>query len=372
MEADVLPKLAHARVFSVVDVKNGYWHVKLDQQASKLTTFGTPYGRYRWARLPFGVSVAQELFQRKLDKELEGPSNVAKIADDVLVWGNGQDANEAYPDHDAHMSHLLRKMDAAGVKLNPEKLVNRRRKVILAGYVLSDEGHTPDPSKVSPIAQMERPSNVTELRRFCGMVNYLAKFVDRLATLMEPLRQLTCQSVRWSWEHEHTEAFERIKAALISAPLLAYFDPAKEATLQCDASQYGLGAALLQEGRPIAYASRSLSETERSYAQIEKELLSVLFAMERFDMYTYGRPIHVHSDHQPLQTIVRKPLAAALKHLQRMLLRMQRYDFTLQYKKGSELYLADTLSRLHPSSTDKDSVASVLLSPFEKSLRFAA
>ena len=94
----------------------------------------------------------------------------------------------------------------------------------------------------------------------------------------------------------------------------------------------------------------------------------MLFAMERFDMYIYGRPIHVHSDHQPLQTIVRKPLAAAPKRLQRMLLRMQRYDFTLQYKKGSELYLADTLSRLHPSSTDKDSVASVPLSPFEKSL----
>ena len=147
MEADVLPKLAHARVFSVVDVKNGYWHVKLDQQASKLTTFGTPYGRYRWARLPFGVSVAPELFQRKLDKELEGLSNVAKIADDILVWGNGQDANEAYPDHDAHMSHLLRKMDAAGVKLNPEKLVYRRRKVIFAGYALSDDGALSRPVK---------------------------------------------------------------------------------------------------------------------------------------------------------------------------------------------------------------------------------
>ena len=124
----------------------------------------------------------------------------------------------------------------------------------------------------------------------------------------------------------------------------------EEVTLQCDASQSGLGAALLQNGQPVAYASRALSPAETHYAQIEKELLAIVFACDHFEAYVYGRDsVQVETDHQPLVTIVQKPLNSALNRLQRMLLRLQKYNLHLKYKRGKLMFLADTLSRAHPN-----------------------
>ena len=133
-----------------------------------------------------------------------------------------------------------------------------------------------------------------------------------------------------------------------ATPVLHYFNVKEDVTLQCDASQSGLGAALLQNGQPVAYASRALTPAETRYAQIEKELLAIVFACERFDSYIYGLAgIKVESDHKPLESIFLKPLHAAPQRLQRMLLRLQRYSLVIRYKKGKEMYLADTLSRAH-------------------------
>ena len=132
--------------------------------------------------------------------------------------------------------------------------------------------------------------------------------------------------------------------------MLKYYNPQEVLTLQSDASETGLGAALMQNGPPVAYSSRALTETETQYAQIEKELLSVVFGMEKFHQYTYGRVVTVQSDQKPLETIFRKPLHRAPKCLQRMLLRLQCYDFTLIYRKGSMMHLADTLSRAYLSA----------------------
>jgi len=136
--------------------------------------------------------------------------------------------------------------------------------------------------------------------------------------------------------------------------MLQYFDMKEATTLQCDASDTGLGATLLQRGQPIAYASRALTATERNYAQIEKELLSVVYGMEKFNQYTYGRKILVESDHKPLEIIYKKPLVAAPKRLQRMFLRLQKYDIEIIYKPGSTMYLADTLSRAHLGNDDRN------------------
>ena len=127
--------------------------------------------------------------------------------------------------------------------------------------------------------------------------------------------------------------------------MLAYFDPSKELSIQCDASGQGLGAALLQEGRPLAYASRALSDTETRYATIEKEMLAIVFALEKWHQYTFGRPLTVYSDHKPLEAIMKKPLDRAPKRLQGMLVRALAYDIKVQYLKGNDMFLADTLSR---------------------------
>ena len=144
---------------------------------------------------------------------------------------------------------------------------------------------------------------------------------------------------------EQEAAFQAVKELISKAPVLTYFKSEEPLVVQCDSSQYGLGAALLQNGKPIDFRSRSLTDAEQRYAQIEKELLAVVFAMERFNDYTFGRFTTVVSDHKPLASIVSKPLNQAPRRLQRMLIRLQRYNYRIVYKPGAEMYIADTLSR---------------------------
>ena len=131
------------------------------------------------------------------------------------------------------------------------------------------------------------------------------------------------------------------------APVLSNYDPSKERTIQCDASQSGLGAALLQNGRPIEYASRALTETETRYAQIEKEMLAIVFSLQHFNQYAFGRHVNVESDQKLLETILQKPLVRAPRRLQSMMMRLQKYDFTVHYERDTNMHLADTLSRAY-------------------------
>lgn len=160
---------------------------------------------------------------------------------------------------------------------------------------------------------MPKPDNVKAVRRFCGFVNYLAKFLPRLAEVLEPIQLLTRKDVPWQWQHEHEAAFEKVKELVTEAPLLKYYNPGEELTVQCDASEKGLRAALMQNGQPIAFASRALTDPETRYAQIEKEMLAVVFALQKFDQYVYGRSVTVQSDHKPLAAISNKPLRTAPK-----------------------------------------------------------
>ena len=177
-----------------------------------------------------------------------------------------------------------------------------------------------------------------------------------MSTITHPIRELLKSDNKYSWGEPQIKAFSEIKQVLSAAPVLAYFDVNKPVTITCDASQSGLGALLLQDDKPIAYASRALTDPETRYAQIEKELLAVVFAFTRFHQYVYGKEVKVESDHKPLESITKKPLSAAPPRLQRMLLQLQRYTFTLVYKPGKDMILADTLSRAYindkPESTD--------------------
>ncbi|PFX12514.1 Retrovirus-related Pol polyprotein from transposon 17.6 [Stylophora pistillata] len=191
------------------------------------------------------------------------------------------------------------------------------------------------------------------------MTNYLQKFAPRLSEVMTPLRELTKNDNEFQWDGQaHGAALDETKKILSTTPVLKYLDPSATPTLQCDASMHGLGACLMQDGHPVAYASRSLTPTEVQYmyAQIEKELLAIVFGMEKFETYLYGRKVLVESDHKPLEAILKKSLLNAPKRLQRMLLRLQRYEFEVSYKKGTSLLMADPLSRayLTPKEATED------------------
>lgn len=351
---DIVPRLTKARVFSICDVASGYWHVPLDEESSRLTTFATPAGQFRWLRLPFGISAAPELFQMRLDQAIAGLRGVATIVDDMLIWGEGATDAEAEEDHDRNLLSLMIRCRQAGIKMCPRKFRFRQKRVAYVGHQLSARGLESDPTKVSAITNMESPKSTAELQRFLGMVNYLAKFLPRISETCAPLRELLQHQNEWCWTATHEDAVQQIKKAVSATPVLRFFDPTKPVTTQCDASSIGLGAALMQEGQPVAFASRALTSTEAGYAHIEKELLAIMFALERFDHYVYGRPVQVESDHKPLQPITSKPLLCAPRRLQRMLLRMQRYDYCIQYRPGKELLIADTLSRAPVQLSEED------------------
>ena len=163
-----------------------------------------------------------------------------------------------------------------------------------------------DPKKVQAISEMKPPENFQDLQSFLGLVNYLNRFSPALADLTAALRALCKQDTLFTWESSQQAAFEVIKKEITSAPVLAYFDQSKASTIQSDASKKGLGAVLLEDDKPVIYASRALTETEQRYSNIERELLSVVFALERFHHYVYGYTATVQTDHKPLVSVWKK------------------------------------------------------------------
>ena len=201
---------------------------------------------------------------------------------------------------------------------------------------------------------MEPPQNVASLQSFNGMVNYLKKFSPVLSELSQPLRSQS--GVEWAFESEQRNAFEAIKQVIITLPVLAYFDKTKKHTIQCDASKKGLSAVLLQESKPVMYVSRALTETEQRYSNIERELLAIVFALERLNYYTFGRTITVQSDHQPLQSIWKKSIVPASPRLQRLLLRLAHYDINIEFLQGKENVIADAVHRVCPLQSNNSKV----------------
>ncbi|KAK3087333.1 hypothetical protein FSP39_004790 [Pinctada imbricata] len=345
---DVAHQLSGAKVFSALDASSGFWGIVLDSESSKLTTFNTPFGRYRYKRMPFGVSSAPEVFQRKMSQIFEGIEGCAVIMDDILVWGKTID------EHNDRLHKVLEAVKRANIKLNRIKCKFQMPEVKYMGYIIGKDGLKTAEDRVKSIADFPKPKNVKELQRFFGMVNYVGRFVKNLTALTEPLRQLLEKNTAWHWEDRQQESFDKLKKALTEAPVLRYFNPKEEVTISVDASSEGLGACLLQKGQPVAYASRALNKSERNYAQIEKELLAIVFACKKFHQYLYGQRVDVETDHKPLESLFRKRIMTAPPRIQRMMLKVQNYELVVQYKPGKELYIADTLSRTKSGEVPDD------------------
>ena len=298
--------------------------------------------------MPFGISSAPEIFQRRMHEVIEGLQGVEVVADDLVVVGFGDTMEVASRDHDQNLDAVLQRCKERDLKLNDKKVRLRLTEVPFIGHVATAEGLCVDPNKVQAILEMPPPEDIAAVQRLLGLAQYLSKFLLHLSDITKPLRDLTKQEIEWMWGPPQQDALDKLKKAVSSTPILRYYNLQEEVTLQCNASQSGLGAALLQNGQPVAYAPRALTPTETRYAQIEKELLAIVFACEHFEAYTYGREVvHVESDHQPLEAIAQKPLHSAPSRLQRMLLRLQKFNIKVKYKKGKEMFLADTLSRAY-------------------------
>ena len=341
-----LAQLAGARVFSTLDANSGFWQIPLDRKSALLTTtFITPFGRYCFHRLPFGITSAPEHFQRRMSDILTGLEEVVGMMDDVLVHGRTTE------EHDECLDKVLQKLEEAGLTLNRQKCHFSKPQVKFLGQIVDKDGVRPDPEKVQAIQDVQPPQNVGDVRRFLGMCNHLSKFSPNLAEKTKPLRELLNKRNQWTWGEPQQTAFTEVKEALVTSPVLSLFDQSRETVVSADASSYGLGAVLLQkqpdgELKPVSYISRSLTPTEQCYVQIEKEALAFTWACKRFSNFLLGMEFHIHTDHKPLVPLFRsKNLEELPVRVQRFRLRMMRFKFTISHIPGKNLLLADALSR---------------------------
>jgi hypothetical protein len=339
---EVFARIRGAQFFSVIDLTNGFWQLPLDLVSSKLCTFNTfsPLGRFRFLRLPFGLSPAPEIFHQIVTDTLAGLDGVQSYIDDILVWGTTRE------EHDRRLRATQSRLTQTGFTINVEKTVLAQRSVRYLGHILSGDGIQLDHSKVQAMVNLPPPTSPDELRSFLGAVTYLSRFIPRFADLTAPLHAAVHAKTPWEWTTTMNHHFQLLKTALTEAPVLAPFDQSLPTTVAADASPFGLGAALLQEGRPVAYAARSLHKAERNYSQIEKELLGVVFGCERFAFYTTGRPTQILTDHEPLVGLVDKQYEQVTPRLTRFLERLWPFQLKFKYVKGIHHQLPDFLSRL--------------------------
>ena len=325
---DTLAQLTNVKVFSKLDANSGFWQIPLAEKSRHLTTFLTPFGRLCFNKMPFGISSAPEHFQKRMNEILSGLPGVVCLIDDVLVHGSTQE------EHDKHLQVALEHIQSAGATLNKEKCEFGKITIKLLGHIITPEGISPDPSKTTAVKNMKQPSNVSELRHFLGLVNQLGKFSSNIADLTKPLRELLSSNNAWIWGPSQTDAFNKVKDELTSHPVLTWYDPAAETKLTADASAYGLGAVPLQKHetawKPVAYASRPMTEAETRYAQIEKEALAITWACERFTNYILGKQIQVETDHKPLVALLgTKHLDVLPPRILRFRLRLMQFDYTI-------------------------------------------
>ena len=265
--------------------------------------------------------------------------------DDILVYG------ETREEHDVRLREVLQRLRDLGMTLNPEKCAFAQSSVKFLGHMIDSQGIKPDPNKVSAIEKFTTPSCIGDVRRFLGMINQLSKFSPHLSDLTKPIRELLVKEKAWVWDQPQRDALTKVKEAIAASPILAMFDPNLEAVVSADASSHGLGAVLLQkqdsgELQPVAFISRSMTPTEKRYAQIEKEALAFTWACERLSDYLVGLQFHIQTDHKPLVPLFStKHLEELPLRVQRFRMRMMRFLFTISHVPGKDLKIADTLSR---------------------------
>ncbi|RUM45435.1 MAG: hypothetical protein DSY80_03320, partial [Desulfocapsa sp.] len=350
---DLFATLAGGRVFTKLDLSSAYQQLELSEASKELLTINTHQGLYQYQRLAYGVSTAPSLFQSVMDQMLNGLDNVCCFLDDILISSVGM------AEHLIKLEEVLKRIEEHGVLIKKSKCQFAVSEVEYLGNKIDADGLHCTDEKVTAIREAPSPTNVAELRALLGVITYYHKFIPNAATLLAPVYELLRKDQRWKWTKQCEEAIEEVKRILTSDQVLVHYDTTKPMTLATDASPYGVGAVIshvLENGdeRPIAFASRTLTSSEKNYAQIEKEALGIMFGVRHFHKYLYGRKFTLITDHQPLTTIFGPhkdvPTLAALR-LQRWSLILMSYQYDIRYRKTEEHGNADMLSRF-PGKTD--------------------
>ncbi|UYV76308.1 hypothetical protein LAZ67_13003313 [Cordylochernes scorpioides] len=297
---DTLDCLRGASYYSSMDLRSGYWQIEVDEADREKTAFITPDGLYEFKVMPFGLCNAPATFERMMDTLLRGLkwSMCLCYLDDIIVF------SPTFDEHVRRLELVLRCLSKAGLVLNPDKCLFGTKRLSIFGHLVDGEGVHPDPGKVDAMSKFPTPKSLTDVRSFIGMCSYYRRFIKNFAQKAEPLHRLLRKDTRFEWGPDQRQAYESLKLALASEPVLAHFDEKYATELHTDASGFGIGAVLVQvqggSEKPIGYASRTLSTAEKNYSTTERECLAAIWAIGKSRPYLFGRSFTIVTDHHSL------------------------------------------------------------------------
>ena len=343
---DILLALNGAQVFSHLDMNSGYHQLELDERSRDVTTFYTHEGLKRYKRLPFGIISAQDEFDRAIRRTISGVPGARNITDDIIVFGRNKE------DHDKNLREVFRRLLEAGLTLKKSKCKFNQSEITFFGLIVSRDGIKPDPSKVDALRTMTEPKSKEDVRSMLSMASASRMFIEDFSKIMAPLRELTKQTVKFTWGREQQSALEKLRDCLSEDNVLGFFEIGKPTEIHVDFHKTGLGATMLQEEngkwRPIMYISRSTTLAESRYSQTEGEALAARWACERLRVFLIGGSFTIVTDHRPLIPMLSNPFKKLPIRIERMMMYMQEFTFTIEYRPGKD-NISDYLSRHAPS-----------------------
>ncbi|KAL4103252.1 hypothetical protein QTP88_018629 [Uroleucon formosanum] len=341
---DVLDRLGRSKYFSVLDLAQGFHQISLDKESRVKTAFSSDIGHWQYTKLPMGLKNSPPTFQRLMNNVLCNLIGLKCLVylDDIIVFST--DLSE----HDKRIREVFSRLRTHNLKLQPIKCEFLRKEVIYLGHKLTEKGVQPDERKIKSVKTFPIPTTVKEIKSFLGLTGYYRNFVPDYGKIAKPITNLLRKGIEFIWTSECQEAFEKLKIILCNEPLLQYPDFEKPFIITCDASNYAVGCVLSQgvipADLPIAYASRTLNKAEINYSTTEKELVAIMFGVKQFRPYVYGQKFTIITDHKPLTWLfsVKDPGSRLL----RWRIKLDEFDYEIQYKSGKTNLNADALSRI--------------------------
>ena len=298
-------------------LKCGYNQIVIDPCCRYITAFCTHLGIFQYKRLNFGINTAAELFQKAVEHALAGLNGVLNISDDVIIFGKDQE------EHDRNLNLVLQRLVEKGLTLNKDKCIFSTNHLDFFGLHFSSKGISIQESKIKALVEAKAPKNANELRSLLGLANYCSRFINDLATIVQPLRKLTKSNAKWDWTSEHDMALTKLKSS-ITTRAVAYFDKSLKTEVTVDASPVGLGLDMAQydQNDPtkrtiVQFASRTLSDVESRYSQVEKEALAVVWACEKLHLYIYGCEFEIITDNKAVELIFGNPSSKPKARIER-------------------------------------------------------
>jgi len=336
---DLLDELFGACLFSKIDLKSGYHQIRIREGDEWKTAFKTKYGLYEWMVMPFGLTNAPSTFMRLMNhvlREFLGKFVVVYF-DDILIYSKNLE------EHCGHLRAVLEVLRKEHLFANLEKCVFCTDHVTFLGFVVSSKGIHMDEEKVRAIKDWPPPKNVSEVRSFHGLASFYRRFVKDFSTIAAPLNEIVKKNVVFKWGEKQEQAFAALKEKLTKAPILALPNFSKSFEIECDASNVGIGAVLMQEGHPIAYFSEKLKGASLNYSTYDKELYALFRALQTWQHYLLPKEFVIHSDHESLKHL--KGQGKLNKRHAKWVEFLEQFPYVIKHKKGKANVVADALSR---------------------------